>query len=299
MRLFLCALALALGGGGCAAWQPPAPTPIIIVVTATPGANATAAAALNPTVAFDAAFTPAPRGTPIPVTVAPDAASAFPTKPTDVQYIRAKQDVNVRKGPGATFDIVGGVYAGQTVQVTGVTNADATWWRVLCPDGSRGECWVSADAELTEPASAPDAGPTPTVSTAVNTETYVRALAAALQGKNFDALENMMGDPFTIGYWLSEATQPTRVQALGLIKKWVTPANDMTVDIADKTDQTKLLNGVNPLGMWDPNVKIVKSVYVKGLGESGKDEALLLIAQRADQSLYWYGMLFAGGGFTK
>lgn len=300
MQKILFGLTLLLFGSGCAALQPPAPTPIIIVVTATPDAASTFAAPPNPTLAPIADATPPPApATLIPITVAPETASSFSTKPTDVQYVRAKQDINIRKGPGTQYDIVGGVYAGQTAKVTGVTNADATWWRVICPDGSVGECWVSADPALTEPADAPNAGPTPTASTEVNSETYVRALAAALQGKNFDALKSMMGDPFTIGYWLSEGTQPSRDQAVELLKKWIAPASDIVVDVADKTDQTKLLNGTNPLGMWDPNTKVVKSVYVKGLGETGKDEALLIIAQRADQSLYWYGMLFAGGGFAK
>lgn len=298
MLRYLLSLTVLLLGSGCATLQPTAPTPIIIVVTATPDA-ASPNTLPSPLPATAAANPTAPPGTPIPVTVAPDGVSAFPTKPTTVQYVRAKQDINIRKGPGTTYDIVGGVYAGQTAQVTGVTNADATWWRVLCPDGSAGECWVSADTALTEPADAPNVEPTATASTEVNSETFVRALAAALQGKNLDALKGMMGDPFTIGYWLSEGTEPSRDEALILLKKWIPPATDIVVDVADKTDQTKLLNGTNPLSMWDPKVKVVKSVYVKGLGETGKDEALLLIAQREDKSLYWYGMLFAGGGFAK
>jgi len=163
MRQFLYALTLLLLGSGCAALQPPAPTPIIIVVTATPESNGSVSA---PTAS--ATRTRVLSDTPIPVTVTPNAASTFPTKATDVKYVRAKQDINIRKGPGVQYDIVGGVYTGQTVQVTGVTNADATWWRVLCPDGSMGDCWVSADTTLTETVDAPNAEPTPTVSTAMN-----------------------------------------------------------------------------------------------------------------------------------
>jgi hypothetical protein len=69
------------------------------------------------------------------------------------------------------------------------------------------------------------------------------------------------------------------------------------VDVAGKTDQIALLAGTNPLAMWDPNVKVVKTVYVTGLADRG--EALLVIAQRLDGSLYWYAMLYAGnGGFA-
>lgn len=176
-KLFL--LLTCLLSSGCAAFQPASPTPVIIVVTATPDAAAPTATAVSPALSTlpasgDNNPTPSP-GTSIPVTVAPDATATFPTKPTDVQYIRAKQDVNIRKGPGVQYDIAGGVYAGQTAKVTGVTNADATWWRVICPDGSIGDCWVSADPALTEPANAPGAGPTTTLSAQANSKTIERA----------------------------------------------------------------------------------------------------------------------------
>lgn len=295
MQKFFLGLTLLMFSGGCAA-QAPTPTPIIIVVTATPDAARLNAPTTPPTLSINST---APPSTPIPIAVAPGATSTFPTKPTATQYVRAKQDINIRQGPGVQYEIVGGIYAGQTAQVTGVTNADATWWRVLCPNGSVSECWVSADSALTEPVAAPNAAPTATASTSVNTETFTRALAAALQGKNFDALQNMMSEPFVVGYWLSEGTQVSRAEALLLLNKWVAPARDILVDVTNETDQTKLLGGVNPLGMWDPNIQVVKTVYVKGLGESGKDEALLLLAQRADKSLSWRGILFANGGFAK
>ena len=310
MSKFFLALIFLILGSGCAAQQ--SPTPIIIVVTATPAPAQNMTIAPSPAASSpnDAAAPTTSPATPIPVTVAPSdsgssTTSKFPTKPTEVQYVRAKQDINIRQGPGTQYDIVGGVYAGQTARVTGFMNAEGTWWRVICPDGKVSECWVSADTALTETASAPNASPTsdtasPTLSAQVGTETYTRALAAALQGKNFDALKSMMGDPFTIGYWLSEGKQTARDEAWNTMKTWIAPANEIIIDIAGKTDQTALLNGTNPLGMWNPNVKVVNSVYVKGLGETGKDEALLIIAQRDDKSLYWYGMLYAGnGGFKK
>lgn len=295
MQKFFLGLTMLIFSGGCAA-QAPAPTPIIIVVTATPDAARLNAPTTAPTLSINST---APPGTPIPITVAPDATAAFPTKPTATQYVRAKQDLNIRQGPGVQYEIVGGIYAGQTAQVTGVTNADATWWRVLCPNGSVGECWVSADAALTEPVAAPNAAPTATASANVNTETFTRALAAALQGKNFDALQSMMNEPFTVGYWLSEGTQVSRAEALLLLNQWVAPAREIRVDVANETDQTKLLGGVNPLGMWDPKIGVVKTIYVKGLGENGKAEALLLLAPRADQSFSWRGILFANDGFAK
>ncbi len=97
-----------------------------------------------------------PPSTPTPVAV-------FPTQ---VGYVQALKDLNIRSGPGTSYRVVGWVAAGQTARVTGV-NGTSTWWRVLCPDGSTGDCWVTADAGLSQPATAPGAGPTAVPPTAV------------------------------------------------------------------------------------------------------------------------------------
>jgi LysM repeat protein len=73
---------------------------------------------------------------------------------TPVKYILALTDVRIRKGPGTNYAIIGRVYAGQMAAVTGITKNDA-WWRVICPDGTTGNCFVSALPSLTQPASAP------------------------------------------------------------------------------------------------------------------------------------------------
>jgi uncharacterized protein YraI len=74
--------------------------------------------------------------------------------PTSVKYIMAQKDVRMRTGPGTQFGIISYIAAGQTAIVTGIS-ADASWWRVVCPDGSSGACWVSADRTLTQPTDSP------------------------------------------------------------------------------------------------------------------------------------------------
>jgi hypothetical protein len=74
--------------------------------------------------------------------------------PTDVQFVMAQQDVAMYDGPSNTAVVIGQVFGGQTASVTGVS-ADGLWWRVLCPDGTTGSCWVSADPTMTQPAAAP------------------------------------------------------------------------------------------------------------------------------------------------
>lgn len=73
---------------------------------------------------------------------------------TDVQYVLAQQDVPIYGGPEEQYSVIGTIAAGQTAKVTGVTS-DGTWWRVICPDDTVGDCWVSADPSFTQPAQTP------------------------------------------------------------------------------------------------------------------------------------------------
>ncbi len=69
---------------------------------------------------------------------------------TPVQSIDTLAEVNLRQGPNEEFEVIEKIAAGQQALVTGV-NRGSTWWRVICPDGTVGHCWVSADATLTRP----------------------------------------------------------------------------------------------------------------------------------------------------
>jgi uncharacterized protein YraI len=74
--------------------------------------------------------------------------------PTDVKYVMALQDVRLRSGPGTQFSILSILAAGQTAKVTGIS-ADGNWWRVVCPNDTVANCWVSARKDLTQPATPP------------------------------------------------------------------------------------------------------------------------------------------------
>lgn len=89
--------------------------------------------------------------TPVPLPI-PAAAEVVES---DIQYIQALANVNIRSGPGTTYGIVGSVAAGQMALVTGAM-PDGSWWRVICPDGSRGSCFVVNDPSLTQPTAPPD-----------------------------------------------------------------------------------------------------------------------------------------------
>lgn len=100
-------------------------------------------------------FLDATNPTPLPQPAASDVIT------TEVQTIQALVNVNIRSGPGTTYDVVGRVFAGQTAQVTGST-PDTGWWRVICPDGTVGNCFVVNDPSLTQPTTAPGVSPVTT-----------------------------------------------------------------------------------------------------------------------------------------
>jgi uncharacterized protein YraI len=76
-------------------------------------------------------------------------------QPTSQQFIMALQTVRIRTGPGTQYAVIGSLFEGMTAQVTGISSDDR-WWRVICPDGTQGSCWVSADQSLTRPIEVPN-----------------------------------------------------------------------------------------------------------------------------------------------
>ena len=72
------------------------------------------------------------------------------TKETVVRYVLALRDVPMYGGPGTNHEVIGSVFDGQVAWVTG-QSADGAWWRVICPDDTVGDCWLSASPEWTEP----------------------------------------------------------------------------------------------------------------------------------------------------
>jgi uncharacterized protein YgiM (DUF1202 family) len=133
---------------------PVAPMPLTTLtpglVTITPPWIITATQA--PTTAGDpGAATPnAPAGAATNTPASSTGPTLAPTAlPSEVKSVLVKDDVRLRRGPGAGYDILGLVHAGMTLIVTG-KSSDGSWWQVFCDQGPNNICWVSADPELTE-----------------------------------------------------------------------------------------------------------------------------------------------------
>ncbi len=146
-----------------------AETVSIIVPTAS-AAAATATASSEATATISPTATTQPAATAVPPTTVPP--TAIPVSSTSVQYVMAQTNVNIRSGPGTGFDVAGWLAEGQTARVTGVS-AGGDWWRVLCPDGSAGSCWVSAGPRYTLPTTSPDGRPTDVASTCTDSASLV------------------------------------------------------------------------------------------------------------------------------
>lgn len=74
---------------------------------------------------------------------------------TDVGYVRAKEDLNVRSGPGEDYAVEGLMRSGEIAQVTG-KSLDGVWWQIICTSDASGHCWISAITSLSEPVDAPE-----------------------------------------------------------------------------------------------------------------------------------------------
>jgi hypothetical protein len=108
-------------------------TPTLEVETSTPTITAESTSEATTAVPTTAPTQALPTNSP---------ANTITVSSTSVQYVHAQVDVNIRSGPGTGYSIVGFIAGGQTARVTGVHTATG-WWRVECPDGSVGSCWVT------------------------------------------------------------------------------------------------------------------------------------------------------------
>jgi uncharacterized protein YgiM (DUF1202 family) len=74
---------------------------------------------------------------------------------TDVRYVLAKEDLNVRSGPGETYAVEGLMRAEEVAQVS-AKSVDGVWWQITCTSDASGLCWISAIPTLSEPVEAPE-----------------------------------------------------------------------------------------------------------------------------------------------
>lgn len=165
----------------------PTPLPVTPTETALPTAtSAPVADVITPTAQSIAEQpTAAPAATDAPPTATPEPPTATPTA-TDTpepkaQVVVNNPRVNVRSGPGQTFDVLGQALQGERLDIVG-RDPDNQWWQVCCFAGATG--WLAAEVVSAEgplDAVAVAAGlADPTVAPATPTAQPVAAAATAV-----------------------------------------------------------------------------------------------------------------------
>jgi len=131
----------------------------------------------------------------------------------------------------------------------------------------------------------------------VTPDAFTASLVGALVSRNDAALESMMGSPFVWAAWSGQGEEMAPPDAVARLEsELLADAQRLTFVAPVVVDEW--MRGTDPLAIWPPEVTPVSVLGIAGLGESGEDEAILVIAEDMDGAFYWYGLLAAPGGFA-
>jgi len=128
-------------------------------------------------------------------------------------------------------------------------------------------------------------------------QAFVSSLIAALVSRDAASLQAMMGDPFVWALWQGDVQSLPPEAALNELLQLLL---DPTESIAFVTNDVinGWLGGVDPLTLWPSEVRVIDAVGVRVGNATGGDEAILIVAEDAAGTPYWYALLLAPGGFA-
>jgi len=106
-----------------------------------------------------------------------------------------------------------------------------------------------------------------------------------------------IGNPFVIGYWQSEGVSIPREDAYQQLTDYLLPSPEEAFITTDKAEYPSDydLYGISVEDMWGPDVDVAATLYSKGWGPKGQEEAIIIIArchQDGYDAYFWYGMLY-------
>lgn len=134
-------------------------------------------------------------------------------------------------------------------------------------------------------------------------ENGAEALACSLQdallARDTAALSDLMADPFAIGYWRSEGVSRTAAEAVAELDQYHLPADTSSLTFTADRAKFPLLMGMPPEQMFGPDVNVAQIIYSEGWGQDGLDAALLYLAQQAEGSYVWHGMVLGPKKFDQ
>ncbi len=132
-----------------------------------------------------------------------------------------------------------------------------------------------------------------------NLEDMLDTLQYNLEIGNYYPFSYMIGDPFVIGYWRSEAVMLPRAEAFAQLQENFFPAPEKVTFSQDPADIPNL-EGTPLESLWGPEVDVAANIFSTGWGPNGQGEAILALARCNDNeqdTYFWYGMLYAIDGF--
>jgi len=121
----------------------------------------------------------------------------------------------------------------------------------------------------------------------------------ALLFRDMDALETLMTNPFTIGYWQSEGRIGSPAEITKELDQYLLPADTSGLTFTVDREQFPYMYGMHPENMFGPDLNVVLVIYSQGWEQDEQGEAMLLIAENANGEYYWHGMIHAGLGFER
>jgi hypothetical protein len=124
-------------------------------------------------------------------------------------------------------------------------------------------------------------------------EDFERNLQEAVLQRDAEAMKALMGDDFILAFWQSEGvTYPAEEAVSQLLSNYV--GEGSAIEFHAFQD----IPGFDPQMMLGPDVNLAKAIFVTGWGLDARGEAVLFIARRPDESLYWHSVLVAPEGFA-
>lgn len=153
-------------------------------------------------------------------------------------------------------------------------------------------------ATVTSEAPAATQEPTEAATAAPQTlEAFITAFQQAVTARDFAALETMMADPFSVGYWLSEGVSYAPDQAAQFLESNLLPEGAQIVWADPEMDLAPMLQGQPPSEFLGPDKQVAAALLSYGWGEDGTGEAIHFISQQPDGTYRWELLLFSGFGF--
>lgn len=158
----------------------------------------------------------------------------------------------------------------------------------VTPPATEAATTVPATAEPTE---APTEAATDTL------QGFIEQLQLAIAARDFTALQGLMSDPFSVGYWLSEGVSYTPEEAAAFLESTLLPEGAQIVWADPDLDLAPMLQGMSPASFLSPDKQVAAALLSAGWGEDASGEAIQFITTQPDGSYRWELLLFSSFGF--